>query len=305
VLPKGDAPTCTCALCAACIRPGVTGCTAATALRRVQSSTGIAGAGPTTSPCKPTASMHMSAASCCRAGALTRFIDARYGRTARTAGCRARALVRGGRNSSAWAQRRPRRHSFMAPQCSRRPCGGARPLPSSRACAWYWTGPPAHAHRGRPSDKQVGEAAVYVNRFLGHMHGETDRADCDAWDDPDNAEDYGADVFGRPLCRERDTEIERDTERERDRERERRTHTYTDAHAYTHTYTCVRAHAYMCTRTHTYMHAYTHIHTRCVGGPPTPVHDVPWSADADERDAAPLPVAPPFSASDAAWVSAA
>jgi hypothetical protein len=151
-------------------------------------------AGPTTSPCKPTASMHMSAASYCRAGALTRFICARHARTARAAGRRARALVRGGRNSSAWAQRRPRRRFFMAPQCSRRPCGDARPLPSSRACAWYRTGPPAHAHRGRPSDKQVGEAAVYVNRFLGQMHGETDRADCDAWDDPDHAEDSGPDV---------------------------------------------------------------------------------------------------------------
>jgi hypothetical protein len=53
-------------------------------------------AGPTTSPGKPTASMHMSAASYCRAGALTRFIDARHARTARTAG--RRALLAHGRS---------------------------------------------------------------------------------------------------------------------------------------------------------------------------------------------------------------
>jgi hypothetical protein len=47
---------------------------------------------------------------------------------------------------------------------------------------------------GQPSDKQVGEAAVYVNRFLGHVRGETDGADCDAWDDPDDAEDSGPDL---------------------------------------------------------------------------------------------------------------
>jgi hypothetical protein len=47
---------------------------------------------------------------------------------------------------------------------------------------------------GRPSDKQVGEAAVYVNRFLGHVRGETDGGDCDAWHDANTAKDSGPDV---------------------------------------------------------------------------------------------------------------
>jgi hypothetical protein len=209
-------------------------------------------AGPTTSPCKPTASMHMSAASYCRASALTRFIDARYGRTARAAGCRARALVRGGRNSSAWALRQPRRRSFMAPQCSRRPCCGARPLPSSRACAWYRTGPPTHAHRGnRAISKSARRPCMSTASW----------ATCAARPTALTATRGTTLTMPRTLdrtCsgRRLHTERERETERQRVRLRHTHTHTCTGAHAYTHTHTHTRTQTHM--RTHTYIHAYTH-----------------------------------------------
>jgi hypothetical protein len=84
----------------------------------------------------------------------------------------------------------------------------AKLAPSVLQCTLSWCAPDAIIKRvrmvpdraahprasGRPSDKQVGQTAVYGNRFLGHVRGETDGADCDAWDDPNTAKDFGPDV---------------------------------------------------------------------------------------------------------------
>jgi hypothetical protein len=246
VLPEGDAPTCTCALCAACIRPGVTGCTAATALRRVQSSTGIAGAGPTTSPSKPTASMHMSAASYCRAGALTRFICARHARTARAAALAAHGRSGGQGGAPLWPLSAPVGlvvvHARSHHHARAHGTGLGRP-PTRIGCDRAIS-----KSAGRPCMSTASWATCTARPTALTATRRTPRQCRGLWTGR---------VAGAP-CTERETQRLRETQRERETERETHTHTYADAHAYTHTHihTCVRAH------THTFCGWSTHACTR-------------------------------------------